>query len=72
MAHGKGDWVFGLADNGEWEWRYRNRDSDGDVERSSGTFRAFLECMADAQQHGYVPLAAMSSSRLGVTSRPES
>ena len=64
MADGRGDWVFGLAENGEWEWRHGNRDTAGDVKRSSGTFRAFLECMADAQQHGYVPLAAISSHRI--------
>ena len=55
MANEEGNWVFGLTDAREWEWRYRNRVTGADFERSSGTFAAFLDCMADAQRHGYRP-----------------
>jgi hypothetical protein len=56
-----GDWVFGLTEDREWEWRHRNRATGADVERSSRTFGAFSDCMADARQHGYAAPAAMSA-----------
>ena len=57
------DWEFKMGADGAWEWR-RLAPGGRDVEKiSARAFPSLLECMNDAEAHGY-PRDATSAQTL--------
>ena len=59
------DYFAFYQENGRWAWR-RVTESGKAVAVSSYTFRYYLECTADAKQHGWLgtPLCMLAASGL--------